>query len=117
MTSFGRPSATPFLVSVAPRVCDCKLAGKELGKFKRAEKAIREIGGYWNVYVGFFGDQTMWLDFTVTDVRDGKVIWKNGRQLTEEDYGTTNESDAGSGRANGKRPPGEWIIGGRGPGW
>lgn len=117
MTPLRRSSATPFLVSVAPRVCSCNLAAKELSSHKLPETAIATIEGYWNVYVGFFGDQTMWLDFMVTDTRDGKVIWKNGRQQTEEDYAPKGEtSDTGTGHRPSARP-GQWIIGGRSAVW
>lgn len=117
MTGLRRSSATPFLIGVAPRVCSCKLPAKELGMFKRPQKAIAEISGYWNVYVGFFGDQMMWLDFTVTDVRDGRVVWKNGRQLTEEDYGATQDGAGNESGGNRKARPGQWIAGSRNADW
>ena len=94
MTSFTTAGIAlrPFLVSVAPRVCSCNLPPRDLGRYKRAEKAIAEIGGYWNVYVGFFGDQQMWLDFLVTDLRSGRIVWRNGRSMTGGDSdGTGNE--------------------------
>lgn len=42
------------------------------------------MGGYWNIYVTFFGDQTFWLEFIVVDVRDGRIVWKNGQPMKEE---------------------------------
>lgn len=76
-------SRTPFLVTVAPRVCACRLPPKELGRRRNADRAIADVSGYWNVYLAFFGEQQIWLDWLVTDLRDGRVIWRNGRQLTE----------------------------------
>lgn len=117
MTSLRRSSATPFLVSVAPRVCRCHMQAKELSVHKLPKAAVRTIEGYWNVYVGFFGDQTMWLDFMVTDTRDGKVIWKNGRLLTEEDYAPTGETGT-SPRGTGRNVRlGEWVAGKRNAEW
>lgn len=72
----------PFYVSVAPRVCSCNLPAKDLGRFKRKERAIAEITGYWSIYLGFFGDQMVWLDFLVTDLRSGEIVWRNGRPTT-----------------------------------
>jgi hypothetical protein len=74
----------PFLMTVEARVCRCRLAPKELGARRSLDKAVAEISGYWNVYLGFFGDQVPWLDFTVVDIRDGQVMWRNGRPPTEE---------------------------------
>jgi len=50
-----------------------------LGRAQKLESAIRLIEGYWNVYLAFFGEQMVWLHFQITDVRDGRVIWHNGR--------------------------------------
>lgn len=117
MTSLRRSSATPFLASVAPRVCRCNLQAKELSVHKLPKTAIRTIEGYWAVYVGFFGDQTMWLDFMVTDTRDGKVIWKNGRLLTEEDYAPSGEARTAPRVAGRNVRPGQWIVGGNNADW
>jgi len=46
---------------------------------QQLEKAVRVISGYWNVYLGFFGDQLVWLHFQITDTRTGRVVWHNGR--------------------------------------
>lgn len=98
MTSFTTAgiASRPFQVSVAPRVCSCKLPSRDFGRFKRAEKAIAEIGGYWNVYIGFFGDQQMWLDFLVTDLRSGRIVWRNGRPMTGGDSDGTESAIPGT---------------------
>lgn len=85
-------SARPFQVGVTPRVCDCNLPIKELSCHKNMEKAIETIQGYWNVYVGFFGEQTFWLHFVVTDLRDGTIVWRNGRREKEEENAAETES-------------------------
>ena len=76
----------PFLATVSARACNCRQAPKELGRAQRMEKALKLIEGYWNVYLAFFGDQVVWLDFLVVDTRTGRVVWRNGRQtLTQEE--------------------------------
>lgn len=56
----------------------------ELGRRGTADRAIAIASGYWNVYLGFFGDQMLWLHFSVVDLRDGRLVWRNGRQVKEE---------------------------------
>lgn len=75
---------TPFLVTVAPRACKCVLPAKELGVRRSLASAQALIEGYWAVYLGFFGDQQIWLDWLITDRRDGRIMWRNGRRLQEE---------------------------------
>lgn len=99
----------PFYVSVAPRVCGCKQKERDLGKFKRLDRALKEVEGYWNVFVGFFGEQQLWLDFTVVDLRDGSLIWRNGRLMKEEDSATENTTEGGRGTAGRNPRAGEWI--------
>ena len=82
-TSAGVTRA-PYLMTVEARVCRCRQAPKELGTRRTLDKAVTEISGYWNVYLGFFGDQLLWLEFLVIDRRDGQIMWRNGRQLAEE---------------------------------
>jgi hypothetical protein len=76
-------SRNPYLFAVAPRVCMCTLPPRELGRFRKIERALTDARGYWNVYLAFFGEQQIWLDWYVTDLRDGRIIWRNGRHLTE----------------------------------
>jgi hypothetical protein len=80
----------PYLVTVGPRVCSCQLPAKDIGRCKTLHKALSIVEGYWNVYLGFFGDQQIWLDFLVTDLRDGVILWRNGRPTAEgKAHGTT----------------------------
>lgn len=105
----------PYFASVAPRVCECRTESKDLGRFKRLEKAVDTIGGYWNVYLAFFGEQQLWLEFTVTDLRDGRLLWRNGHFIREEDNAKSNEHETGSAGGRAERRSGEWIIGSRDP--
>lgn len=75
----------PFLMTVTARVCQCQQAPKVLGNARTIERAEAVIGGYWNVYLGFFGDQVVWLDFQIVDLRDGQVVWRNGRRTRTEE--------------------------------
>jgi hypothetical protein len=86
----ARVGVTPYVVTVAPKVCTCRLPAMELGTRKRLDVAIALVEGYWAVYLAFFGGQQIWLDWLVTDQRDGRIMWRNGRQLhKEDDSGTT----------------------------
>jgi hypothetical protein len=85
----------------------------ELFTSRTAEKAIANMTGYWSVYLTFFGEQMNWLRFTVTDVRDGTVIWRNGRAMkeeTESGEGSGHESPAAAAEWTGF---GKWIGSGR----
>lgn len=86
--------SAPFLVAVAPRVCACQSAramtvapGKELSRHRSYDRATLTADGYWNVYLAFFGDQVYWLEFTIVDTRDGRLLWRNGRPLEEINHG------------------------------
>lgn len=74
-----------YVAEVQPRVCSCKLPPKSLGVFRSLDKAVAVMQGYWAVYVGFYGDQTMWLHFQVVDARDGTLLWSNGRRMTNRE--------------------------------
>lgn len=80
-------TVSPYVTQVTSRTCACRQGGKQLSRHKILANAVATIGGYWNVYLAFFGDQMVWLDFTVTDVRDGKLMWRNGRTVVEEKNG------------------------------
>ncbi len=87
MTGARASARAPFLCEVRPRVCGCRQPAKDLGARQTLERAETVIGGYWNVYLAFFGDQMIWLDWTVTDVRDGRLWWHNGHRVKEERSG------------------------------
>lgn len=84
-----RAQTLPFEVTIHARVCSCAKPPLIVGRAQRLETAVRMISGYWNVYLGFFGDQLVWLHFQVTDMRTGRVVWHNGR--------TTNTSGGNDG--------------------
>ena len=71
--------APPYVMTITPRVCDCQREPLLLGRAQTLAKAVTVISGYWNVYLAFYGDQVLWLNFQVVDRRDGLVTWRNGR--------------------------------------
>lgn len=75
-----RSPLRPFLVTITARSCECGHQGKADGPYKALSRAIEIAAGYWNVYLAFFGDQIVWLEFTVVDTRDGRVMWVNGKR-------------------------------------
>lgn len=66
-------------MTIHARVCSCNKPPFVIGRTQKLETAVRTISGYWNVYLGFFGDQLVWLHFQITDISDGRVVWHNGR--------------------------------------
>lgn len=87
-TSAGLAHA-PFLAQVSAKACKCNGPVFEVGRARTAERAVERIVGYWNVYIGFYGNQLVWMMFDVVDIRDGRVVWRNGR------YTNTKESSSG----------------------
>jgi hypothetical protein len=81
----ARVGTTPYLVTVSVRLCGCRPPWRELSTRKHLADALRDAEGYWNVYLAFFGDQQVWLEWLVVDQRDGMIVWRNGRQLHKED--------------------------------
>ena len=85
----------PFLLTVAPRACSCTLPPKELGRFGKLDRALAAADGYWCVYLAFFGDQVIWLDWLIVDMRDGVMMWRNGRPTKRSEHGQKLDSDNG----------------------
>jgi hypothetical protein len=74
-----------------------------IGRTQQLEKAVRVISGYWNVYLGFFGDQLVWLHFQVTDTRTGRVVWRNGRYTnTTGGFDGIDQQDQGPAAGSGR---------------
>lgn len=83
----------PYELSVTPRVCGCQQLARVLGTSRSLDRIITAGQGYWNVYLAFFGDQQVWLIWLVTDVRDGRIMWRDGRRTTEEETRGTSITD------------------------
>lgn len=84
--------AGEYLVEAAPRVCACKGPGKILTWHRKLERAIDSAVSHWSLYVGFWGESAVWLTIRVVDARDGRLLWQDGRRMTEREvaqYGTT----------------------------
>ena len=110
-------SRNPFMGTVEAKVCPCDHAPKELFTARTQENAVKRMVGYWDVYLTFYGDQVVWLNFDIVDTRDGVVVWRNGHPMKEETHGEGNaDGERGSG---GKGDPGtgRWLIGDRRLDW
>src|SRR5258706_9209380 len=98
-------AAAPYMATVGARVCTCVSPTKELGRSRDLPRAITRIAGYWNVYLAFYGDQIVWLNFDVIDLRDGTVVWRNGRHTNKEDgqldHKQSQDEDGRTGRGTG----------------
>lgn len=91
-TSRGQ-NRIPYEFSVTPRVCGCRQPARVLGTGRNLDRLVIVAEGYWNVYLAFFGDQQVWLTWLVTDVRDGRIMWRDGRRTTEEAlHGSTSDN-------------------------
>lgn len=86
MSGVAPRDRAPYLCEVRPRVCTCAVVGKELSRHRSFDRAVATIVGYWSVYLAFFGDQVYWLEFSIVDTRDGKLLWRNGRRVKEETH-------------------------------
>jgi hypothetical protein len=73
-----------YLLQVSPRVCECVLPARELATAKDLVSIEKKGGFYWQLFLSFFGDMHPFLHFTIVDMRDGTVMWRNGRRLNEE---------------------------------
>lgn len=89
---------SPYLVQGYARVCECSKAVADLGSSSTLDRAIKNAEGYWNVYLGFYGDQAVVFHWQVVDRRDGRVMWRDGRQLiTEEEHRGITDQEPGPG--------------------
>lgn len=100
----------PFLGTVEAKVCGCKQAPKELFTARSLERAIANITGYWSIYLTFFGDQIVWLEFTIVDTRDGVVMWRNGRPTQEEPSNGAGHGTAGEDLAEWDGKFSRWVV-------
>lgn len=86
-----------YLVTIHARVCACQQAPFVIGRTANLDRAVKVISGYWAVYLGFFGDQLVWLAFQITNTETGRVEWRNGRLTPPgkaDDGRLTDEDDA-----------------------
>ena len=102
MTGKGWTGRYPFVAEIRARTCKCRQAPLNVGAFKTLDRALVEVGGYWSIYLAFFGDQQVWLEFTVTDLRDGALKWRDGHHIREEENGATQ---------NGNGEPADGLLG------
>lgn len=68
--------------TIHTKTCECPQTPKVFATARVLDRLIPKADGYWNVWLGFFGDQAVWIIMQIVDRRDGTVIWRNGR-LTE----------------------------------
>ena len=103
----------PFIGTVEAKVCHCDHAPKELFTAKTQESAVRRIAPYWDVYLQFYGDQIVWLNFDIIDTRDGVIVWRNGHPMKEETHGGEAEDGTRGVGRKGNADTGRWLVGER----
>ncbi len=86
LTSKGMARA-PYHLYARARVCRCVLPPQPFGTFRTLPRAVDVATGYWNVMVAFYGDQIFWLHWDVVDIRDGVVVWSDGRLTRGDENG------------------------------
>lgn len=96
MTGLKRTAATVFELTVEAKVCSCPTPPMPLAMARKLDRILPVAEGYWTVYLNFWGDQMVWVLFTITDVRDGTVVWRNGRLMEGVDSGKLEGTDTGS---------------------
>lgn len=82
MPGLARGGRITYEFTITPRVCACPGKPTVFATGRNLDRLIARADGYWNVFLGFFGDQVIWLSFDIIDVRDGRLVWRNGRQQT-----------------------------------
>lgn len=98
MTTSAGIGRFPYELTVHLMACPCDGPVKSLGKSRKLSRLVKDAEGFWNVYLAFFGDLVQIVSFVIVDVRDGQIMWRNGRltdggcNVTEQDR---NESPAG----------------------
>lgn len=98
----GATATIFYAVEVTLVACRCDGPVTQLGRTKRYDRAVTMADGYWAVYLGFFGHLTHLVNFSIVDMRDGVLLWRNGRHTTE---GKQRASEAEA--ARGKSPLGD----------
>lgn len=98
MTTSAGVNRFPYQLTVHLMACPCDGPVKELNKARRLSRLVPDAEGFWNVYLAFFGDKVQLVSFVIVDVRDGQIMWRNGR-LTEGGCNVVNqESDQSTAR-------------------
>ena len=87
MTGVKRTAATVYELTVEAKVCNCPGPPTVLWTGRILDRGVSVADGYWALYLAFWGDQIVWLWFTITDIRDGQVVWRNGRPTKGESSG------------------------------
>lgn len=87
MPGIQRTGGATLELTITPHVCECKLRPQVFATGRVLERLVVKASGYYEVYIGFYGDQTRWLDFEIVDIRDGQVLWRNGRLLVGSTHG------------------------------
>lgn len=96
MSTSAGLARTPYIFTVQPRVCDCRLSPKELATGRDIDRIVKVAEAYWSVYLTFFGDQMVWLHFQIVDRRDGHIVWRDGGYTKEEEWNGTIQGGIGT---------------------
>jgi hypothetical protein len=78
-------SQPEYVAEIVLRVCQCNVPTKVLIRTRSLDRALETALAHWSLYVGFWGEATIWLHIQVVDTRDGALLWQNGRRLTEKE--------------------------------
>jgi hypothetical protein len=73
-------------------VCRCTLPAHELSRHRIWDNAVKTAAGYWNIYAAFYGQYQLILWFEIIDVRDGKVLWRNGKPTQRRSSGDESQA-------------------------
>lgn len=88
MAGLSASGSIHYEATISARVCACTQAPTSYGRSADLDRLIARFRGYYNVYLAFFGDQLVWLNFDIADVHTGQIVWRNGRLTTGSDHGT-----------------------------
>lgn len=85
------PRNAVYVFQITARVCHCEQPPAVFATGRNLKRIAAIADGYHAVYEGFFGDQMVWLDMVIVDVRDGRIVWRDGRLENGVSYGEEHE--------------------------
>ena len=108
----------PYEVRGEVRLCRCHLDSGPRSRHRKVERAIAEAAGTWNIICAFYGDHPLNITVFVVDVRDGTIVWRDGRHQREDQDGKLFTPGGQDGLATATAGAGARAVGARraGPG-
>ena len=98
----------PYHLLVSLSACRCDLSPQTMGTARDVDRLVPAAQGYWDLYVAFWGHLPRLLSVSIVDVRDGAVMWRNGKSLLQEDASgkvSNNAQPVRNARGVGRRDP------------